>query len=104
MVLNYDCKMNLSNNHQGTLGEKGICTQSSGRYMACLGPQSEMTTECGPRALSLLRDQGVGYLGFHWFTLYWQISNIRAGMRAVKWVTQVMIYVGHQELSRRGTS
>ena len=65
--------------------KEGLLLRNSGRHMACLAPQSEvMVEECGSGTLPLLGPR-VRYRGFHGFTLYWQISNIRAGIRAPKW-------------------
>lgn len=70
--------------HEGTLTEQDLSFTSSGKYMAHLGPhreawgqgwETEMESE--PGALALLGSKG-RVAGFHEFTLYWRVYNIKA--------------------------
>lgn len=69
----YDCKMYLSNKHQGTGKNKVYYSQ----VLVGMEPHSKVTgrereRQHAPGALPLLGSQG-GCLGFYGFTLYWQI-------------------------------
>ena len=72
----YDCKTSFSNNHQETLKKNRGWFLARGSYTAPLGPRDEVLGRqrvCAGPGDPLLLGSRVEYLGFHRFTLHWQI-------------------------------
>ena len=105
----YDCKMNLSKNHQGTLEKQGSLLISPGWYIAH-NSHTERSwgvedgeTECESGVLPLLGSR-TEYSGFHKLILYWWILNVWGGIKLQEWKSrQVVSYLSRWVLSKKGS-
>ena len=81
----YDCKMHLSNHHQGTLKRQSLLLIGLGgciaRPRATQGHCGQREAESAELGLCFYWGLRVRCLGFQGFSLYWQIQNIRARIR-----------------------
>ena len=66
-----DCKMLLSNNHQGTLKEQGLLLTALGEHLAHWSHTARSLVEGDRVQVLLLLRSRVGCLGFCRFPLYW---------------------------------